>query len=489
MEGEVPGRVPGVLPLVRHGDDVVVDHVEPLGVPHALPEQGRSPRPHPVLLEPGGHVVVEVLLAPEHAGERLPHHPCPVRIGPHRRRRDAPVEDVRLLPPLLQHPVVVPEGGRHLRRRRTSEPQPDGAGLAGPDGERDVRRHLGPAPGRVHRGHPAVHHGLVDSVLHVGRGIGLSPESLGVALVLGEEQRRLPLAVEVVVGQRVLGEGDGGVGNHHARPRMLHPLQGRLAAASAPGPGVPEPERGEQMQGRRLGATVHRLDPDQEVLRSRLGVLDEDVEVAVLVEGAGVQQLVLQLVLSARGVGPEQVLVREPALRVLVEVLHVRVGRRAVEVEVVLLHVLAVVALGVGQPEQALLEDGIAAVPERQGEAEPLLAVRDPGEAILTPAVRAEAGLVVGEVGPGVPVLAVVLADGAPLPLAQVRAPLLPVRLAAVALLEPGLLRVGARLVGHVTLPLGHRSCLDCHGVAARRVTLPQRGPSVPRRYEPPALQ
>jgi len=44
------------------------------------------------------------------------------------------------------------------------------------------------------------------------------------------------------------------------------------------------------------------------------------------------------------------------------------VRRRAVEVEVVLLDVLAVVALVAGDAEQALLEDGVAAVPEGQRE-------------------------------------------------------------------------------------------------------------------------
>ncbi len=33
VEGEIPRRVPGVLPLVRHRDDVLVDHVEPRLVP------------------------------------------------------------------------------------------------------------------------------------------------------------------------------------------------------------------------------------------------------------------------------------------------------------------------------------------------------------------------------------------------------------------------------------------------------------------------
>jgi hypothetical protein len=53
-------------------------------------------------------------------------------------------------------------------------------------------------------------------------------------------------------------------------------------------------------------------------------------------------------------------------------------GRRAVEVEVVLLDVLAVIALAVGEAEQALLEDRILAVPQGQGEAEPLLSSEMP---------------------------------------------------------------------------------------------------------------
>ena len=133
-----------------------------------------------------------------------------------------------------------------------------------------------------------------------------------------------------------------------------------------------------------------------------LGVLDEDVEVAVVVEDAGVEQLVLHLVAGAPAVRLHQIGVGIGRLRVLVEVLHVRVRRRAVEVEVVLLHVLAVVAFAVGQPEEPLLEDRILAVPQGQREAEALLVVGDAGEAVFAPAVGARAGLVVGEVVPGV---------------------------------------------------------------------------------------
>ena len=92
-------------------------------------------------------------------------------------------------------------------------------------------------------------------------------------------------------------------------------------------------------------------------------------------------------------------------------------GRRRVEVVVVLLDVLAVVALAAGQPEQPLLQDRVGAVPEGEGEAEPLLLVGDAQETVFAPAVGAGAGVVVREGIPGRAEFGVVLADGAPLPL------------------------------------------------------------------------
>src|SRR3954464_12771123 len=100
--------------------------------------------------------------------------------------------------------------------------------------------------------------------------------------------------------------------------------------------------------------------------------------------------------------------------------------RRAVEVEVILLHVLAMIALAVGEAEQALLQDGVRSVPQRQREAQRLAVVGDPREAVLAPSIRARTRLVVREVTPRVPAAAVVLAHRPPLALAEIRPPLLP---------------------------------------------------------------
>ena len=100
---------------------------------------------------------------------------------------------------------------------------------------------------------------------------------------------------------------------------------------------------------------------------------------------------------------------------------------RAVEVEVVFLHVLAVIAFVAGQAEDPFFQDGIALVPQSQGETDRLLAVADAGQPVFIPAVGARTGLIVREIFPGVPIRAVVFADRAPRTFAEVRPPALPV--------------------------------------------------------------
>ena len=164
-------------------------------------------------------------------------------------------------------------------------------------------------------------------------------------------------------------------------------------------------------------------DAAEDVFGPGLGVLHLDVEVAAVVEDTRIDQLVLEFVPGPGPVRRHQVVVGELGLRVLVELALVAVRRQVIDVEVVLLDVLAVVALGIGQAEQALLQDRVPLVPQRQSQAQPLLVVADPGEAVLPPAVRARPGLIMTEVRPGVAVVAVVLPDRAPLALAEIRSP------------------------------------------------------------------
>ena len=143
------------------------------------------------------------------------------------------------------------------------------------------------------------------------------------------------------------------------------------------------------MDFRGLGTPIVDADLDQDILGRFLGVFHEHVEVTVLVEDAGVDQFVLGFLAASAAVGEHQLIIRIGGLRILVEVLHVGMGRRGIQVEVVLLEVLAVIALAVGQPERALFEDGVLPIPECEGKAEPLPVVGDAGQAVLAPVVRA----------------------------------------------------------------------------------------------------
>ena len=64
---------------------------------------------------------------------------------------------------------------------------------------------------------------------------------------------------------------------------------------------------GRTSQPRRLRPAIVDGDPDEHVFRAFLGVLDEHVEIAVFVEDAGVEQLVLGLLPRAAAVRLDQV--------------------------------------------------------------------------------------------------------------------------------------------------------------------------------------
>lgn len=71
------------------------------------------------------------------------------------------------------------------------------------------------------------------------------------------------------------------------------------------------------------------------------------------------------------------------------------------------------VALVAGQTERPFLENRIATVPQREGEAQPLLLVANAAQAVFIPAVGPRPGLIVIEMLPGFAVGAVVLTDRA----------------------------------------------------------------------------
>src|SRR5712691_6183382 len=177
-----------------------------------------------------------------------------------------------------------------------------------------------------------------------------------------------------------------------------------------------------------LRTAVVRGDAKDDRVGVLLGDLDLDVEVAAVVEDAGVDQLELGIGEAAPPVLFDEAGVGILPLRILVEHPLVGVTGQGIEVEVALLHVFAVVAFGRNQAEEALLQNRVAFVPERQRPAEDLVAIAESADAVLAPAERFGASLVVREVAPGIAIRAVVLADGTPGAVGEVGSPAPPAR-------------------------------------------------------------
>ncbi len=191
------------------------------------------------------------------------------------------------------------------------------------------------------------------------------------------------------------------------------------------------------MQRRRIRTAIPSRDANQNVFHRSLGVLDEHVEIAILIEDARVHQLEFGIQLGAALVYCDELIVRKRGLRILVEKFHVRMRRRGIQVEVILLDVLAVIAFVAGQAEEALLQNRIASIPERQREANVLVTIGDSRDSIFAPAIRARTGVIVRKIFPRGAVRTVVLAHGAPLAFGEIRSPALPVSGAEARFLQP----------------------------------------------------
>ena len=198
VEGQVPRRVPRVLPLVRHRDHVGVEHVEPLGVAHVV-AGGLEQRMALVLAQPALQVEVVELLAPQHSGQRLAVHAALIfvqRLGRNPRVELVGVGDAALEDLLEAAERVLDCGGRQA--------QPERLAAAGGHFEDVVGRGLGPDLGGIDRVALSRDHVGVERILDVRRRVGLAPQPLRIALVLGEQQLRRAIAMEPVLAQLVV---------------------------------------------------------------------------------------------------------------------------------------------------------------------------------------------------------------------------------------------------------------------------------------------
>src|SRR5271156_572449 len=140
-------------------------------------------------------------------------------------------------------------------------------------------------------------------------------------------------------------------------------------------PIVAEPDGRQQVQLCRFGPTIPCGYLNENVVRIGFGIFHKNVEIVVSVKDCSIKQLILEVVARTLTIDLYEISIRIGRLGILVEIFHVGVSRRAVEVEVVLLNVFSMVSLAIGQAKQTLLEDRILTVPQSEGEAQALLVV------------------------------------------------------------------------------------------------------------------
>eukprot|EP00659_Diplonema_papillatum_P003495 gene3494-biopygen3434 len=408
LEPLVPGGIPRIFPGVGHRENVEIRQVPPMGIAD-MQTLGRRRGLGRIAVEPLIHVEVVQLLGPQQPRQSLALHVACVFIGDVLLQRR--VEIISLLTAFFEQLARIDP-----RRLRRGEAQVQGFAFLARQFQDETRGHFR-ARIPANRRFQARSHIVVDPVLErPRRRLPVQPGVVG--FVLAEQPFHPVLApgTEVAIEQLM-------VPRHH-----LFALQAQLGPGRivGPTPVVARPQVRQHLQACGLVRTVVHGNAHEHIIGLVLGVFDGDIAIAVVFENPGIEDLVFGISKATAGVLGDQVIVGKGRVRVFVEHAHVGMARHAIDEKVQFLDVFAVVALGVVQAEQAFLDDRVALVPQRQAQAPALGLVAEARQAILAPAVGAAAGMFVGEVAPGIAVGAVVFAHRAPLPLAQVGAPVTP---------------------------------------------------------------
>ena len=168
------------------------------------------------------------------------------------------------------------------------------------------------------------------------------------------------------------------------------------------------------MKRRPIWTAIRNRHANYNIIRIDLGILDKDVEIAILVENSRVNQFIFQSISSTHPVHIHQLGIRKFGLRILVKALQVRVCGCGVQVVIHLLDVFAMIALMRSEPEQTLFQDRIARVPEGHREAQPLVVIADPRNPILAPPVGPQMGMLKRKILPSRAIRAVIFSNRTP---------------------------------------------------------------------------
>src|SRR5580704_13591795 len=113
----------------------------------------------------------------------------------------------------------------------------------------------------------------------------------------------------------------------------------------------------------RFRTAVYGGDLDEYVFDIGLGVFNKNIEVPVLRKNASVEKLEFGFLAAAPPVFLDEAGIGKFRMRIFVKHAHVTVSGSRVLIEVILLHILAVIALVSREAKEPFFKDGIAAVP------------------------------------------------------------------------------------------------------------------------------
>src|SRR6516225_7670882 len=137
------------------------------------------------------------------------------------------------------------------------------------------------------------------------------------------------------------------------------------------------------MDRSRLGSPVDCRDPHQNVLRIRLRIFDEKIEIAAFAKGSGVNQLVFGFLFSPASIFLDELSVRKCVLRIFIESSQVGMGWSRIKVVIDLFDIFAVVSLAVREAEQPLLQNRVFSIPDHKGQANALMSVAESADSVL----------------------------------------------------------------------------------------------------------
>ena len=131
------------------------------------------------------------------------------------------------------------------------------------------------------------------------------------------------------------------------------------------------------MDSCRFRPPITHTDLDKDILGNLLGIFHKHIEVAIAIEDSRIEELVFHVASAAPFAVRDQVIVGKCGMGIFIQVLHVGMSWRAVQIEVILFDILTMVAFAIRQSKEALFEDWIVAIPQGQTKTEQLLFIAD----------------------------------------------------------------------------------------------------------------